>query len=241
ELEKDLEVERRKARDLQEAARERDKEYQKLKAQTDKIKRKALLGGNPAASQGIGGLEDQLSTKLGGRQFGADLNAVVGGMDAHRIQRTPLTNRTAPPNAFNTASSNGWNHQQQQAHPQSSSHTLNRPHRQTFAPSTSCNASDRSGSANEVENMLIGTYQHRNRANPTNNNLTTGWTHNASGTSGGNNNSNYHTMGPGVQQQQPLHQRGAYSFIASSRYRTTFVPWEKNAYIRLSQGIFLGI
>ena len=31
ELERDLELERRKVRDLQEASRERDKEYQKLK------------------------------------------------------------------------------------------------------------------------------------------------------------------------------------------------------------------
>ncbi|KAJ7057128.1 hypothetical protein C8F01DRAFT_992082, partial [Mycena amicta] len=43
ELMRDFELERRKVHDLQEASRERDKEYQKLKAQLDKIKRKALL------------------------------------------------------------------------------------------------------------------------------------------------------------------------------------------------------
>jgi len=67
ELERDLELERRKTREIQEAARERDKEYQKLKVcriplvteytplyiyrrlqiQFDKLKRKTLFG--PAA------------------------------------------------------------------------------------------------------------------------------------------------------------------------------------------------
>ncbi|KAL9712533.1 hypothetical protein Ac2012v2_003771 [Leucoagaricus gongylophorus] len=44
EFERDLEIERRKVRDLQDASRERDKEYQKLKIQHDKLRRKALLG-----------------------------------------------------------------------------------------------------------------------------------------------------------------------------------------------------
>ncbi|KAF8332862.1 uncharacterized protein EI90DRAFT_2918189 [Cantharellus anzutake] len=43
-LERDLEVERRKNRDLMDAAKDKDAEYQKLKGQLDKMKRKALLG-----------------------------------------------------------------------------------------------------------------------------------------------------------------------------------------------------
>ncbi|KAI0733235.1 hypothetical protein BC629DRAFT_1446730 [Irpex lacteus] len=42
-LQRELETERRKTATLQEAVRERDKEYQKLKAQHDKTKRKAIL------------------------------------------------------------------------------------------------------------------------------------------------------------------------------------------------------
>lgn len=73
ELERDLELDRRKMRDLQDAARDRDKEYQKLKvcstlrlaedrvltcctqAHYDKLKRKALLGGaNEQEAAGMG-------------------------------------------------------------------------------------------------------------------------------------------------------------------------------------------
>ncbi len=43
-LERDLEVEKRKNRDLMDAAKDRDAEYQKIKGQLDKMKRKALLG-----------------------------------------------------------------------------------------------------------------------------------------------------------------------------------------------------
>ncbi|KAJ6510069.1 hypothetical protein C8R47DRAFT_964275 [Mycena vitilis] len=100
ELERDLELERRKIRDLQDAARERDKEYQKLKvrlhsfekctqsmqAQHDKIKRKALLPGPAAAAPA----EDQRN-KLRAFSNAVDLGTVVGGMEASGVIDTLST------------------------------------------------------------------------------------------------------------------------------------------------------
>ncbi|KAJ7117317.1 hypothetical protein C8R43DRAFT_102973 [Mycena crocata] len=168
ELERDLELERRKVRDLQDATRERDKEYQKLKAQLDKIKRKALLAPNgPVMSAG----EDQHNhNKL--RAFASnsvDLGAVVGGMEASGIHRTPLVNRTAG-GSFGPSShsNNQWGQQQQQQHQQQhqqhqqpNSGRRTQSHRQPFATAQdrayqSGNTSDRSASAHEVENMLLG-------------------------------------------------------------------------------------
>uniref|UniRef100_A0A8H8CKS0 Uncharacterized protein n=1 Tax=Psilocybe cubensis TaxID=181762 RepID=A0A8H8CKS0_PSICU len=66
ELERDLELERRKVRELQDAARERDKEYAKLKAQLDKFKRKTLLGpasGNENATPAPNSFFDDQRTK----------------------------------------------------------------------------------------------------------------------------------------------------------------------------------
>ncbi|KZO98027.1 hypothetical protein CALVIDRAFT_51396 [Calocera viscosa TUFC12733] len=54
-LERELELERRRAFDLQEVSRERDKDYQKLKTQLDKYKRKAVLSQNTAMATGVEG------------------------------------------------------------------------------------------------------------------------------------------------------------------------------------------
>ncbi|KAJ7781538.1 hypothetical protein B0H16DRAFT_1498731 [Mycena metata] len=85
ELERDLELERRKVRDLQDATRERDKEYQKLKTQHDKIKRKALLAPNAAAT-GVSSGEDPHTNKLRAFSNPVDLGAVVGGMEASGVK-----------------------------------------------------------------------------------------------------------------------------------------------------------
>ena len=92
ELERDLELERRRTRELQEASRERDKEYQKLKvcvlsylpipscshiifrqAQHDQIKRKALFAPNvhrqeSNLSLGVNTSQIQERQSLGDRQ-----------------------------------------------------------------------------------------------------------------------------------------------------------------------------
>ncbi|KAF7433338.1 hypothetical protein PC9H_005288 [Pleurotus ostreatus] len=163
ELERDLELERRKVREVHEASRERDKEYQKLKAnvvipsplrnaQHDKIKRKALLapdsGGGPQGNIGFPGADGYSRHLPQNPNSNQPLNvgAVVGDMQANGIQRTPLIARngggqylqqtTAPANS-------GWggNSQQRRPFPQ--------------AGYRSGTASDRSESANEIENMLM--------------------------------------------------------------------------------------
>ncbi|KAJ3990288.1 hypothetical protein F5890DRAFT_1480904 [Lentinula detonsa] len=163
-LERDLEVERRKVRDLQEATREREKEYQKLKVQHDKIKRKALLGPNFTANEPSLNAPTNHTTEgqwSGIRSFGnnvgnnVDFGAVVGGMEANGIQRTPIVNRANSfPNRLGTT--DGWS--------QNPSSTLNQrqrvnrvggTHRQPLTYSGGY-ISDRSESANEVENLLSG-------------------------------------------------------------------------------------
>ncbi|TFY59872.1 hypothetical protein EVJ58_g5507 [Rhodofomes roseus] len=106
ELERDLELERRKLSGLQDSLKERDKEYQKLKAQYDKIKRKALLAPNvvggdnvvPGTANGphVGErhvLNDQANKLRPGGVFGAglDVGAVVGDMEAHGVSFLPFT------------------------------------------------------------------------------------------------------------------------------------------------------
>ncbi|CAK5276031.1 unnamed protein product [Mycena citricolor] len=167
EFQRDLELERRKVRDLQEAARERDKEYQKLKvlvavesksnsantgmqAQHDKIKRKALLA--PGAGPQMSPNEEQLKLKA----FGD------GGMVS---QRTPLVTRSG--------ASWGQGHQQQQGLQVPRSARRVQTHRQPFAAGdrvhasnqSYSNASDRSTSSNEVENMLLTSNAARASAN----------------------------------------------------------------------------
>ncbi|KAG5728735.1 E3 ubiquitin-protein ligase CCNB1IP1 [Termitomyces sp. T112] len=167
ELERDLELERRKIHELQDTSRDREKEYQKLKLQLDKFKRKALLSSHP--NDNLPGFnpnthEDQ-PRQQPPRPFGmgitgnANLGAVVGGMEASGIQRTPLVNRTmsfAAQAPVNTT----WGQQQTQH-----GHIRNRSHRQPFAAPTERSyrsTTDHSDSANEVENILI-TNQGANR------------------------------------------------------------------------------
>ncbi|CAA7260231.1 unnamed protein product [Cyclocybe aegerita] len=103
ELERDVELERKKVRELQEAARERDKEYQKLKIQFDKLKRKALFGstgnennpnaaGMPNHNQFIDDQCPRPRAQTGNLTGNVDLTAVVGGMEVTGLQRTPLGN-----------------------------------------------------------------------------------------------------------------------------------------------------
>ncbi|KAL5508017.1 hypothetical protein ACEPAH_5635 [Sanghuangporus vaninii] len=142
-LERELEIERRKMREMQDAARERDKEYQKLKNHYDKIKRKALLAPNSLANDGFAmpgpaSSENQMNMERPmnkGRNMFANpggINAVVGGMEANGIQRTPLRSGMGGIGVHQ----NDWQ-------------PLNRHDGATFrAPS----ASDQS--ADEVENIL---------------------------------------------------------------------------------------
>jgi len=154
ELERDVEVERRKVHELQETSREREKEYQKLKNQHEKVKRKALLvpsAGPPNGMQKAGG-EARHPVDPSAR---LDIDAVVGGMEAVGLQRTPLVSR----NANGQVRSNSFQYgSQPQRVPQSQ-------HRQT-ADGTSRrhqrNFSERSESASEVENMLL----HPSRSRP---------------------------------------------------------------------------
>ncbi|KIL00015.1 hypothetical protein PAXRUDRAFT_130836, partial [Paxillus rubicundulus Ve08.2h10] len=158
ELDRDLELERRKVRELQDASREREKEYQKLKAQHDKVKRKALLAPDaPRAvalpGHGINPFHRALSnqTRTAGE---VDIGGVVGGMEAIGIQRTPLVNRTM-------LGSFGM----QQGHPRSHAPQSNPPTRTASVQRHPLNTgdrsfransiSDRSDSANEVENILL--------------------------------------------------------------------------------------
>ncbi|PBL02737.1 hypothetical protein ARMGADRAFT_1023914 [Armillaria gallica] len=117
ELERDVELERRKVRELQEASRDRDREYQKLKAQHDKMKRKVLLAPNLSGQQPSGNETLNLSSssfpgqgepnpRQPLRAFG--VGAVVDGMEANGIQRTPLVNRGGQGGGFVRNGSDGW-------------------------------------------------------------------------------------------------------------------------------------
>ncbi|KAG8906864.1 hypothetical protein FRB99_005924 [Tulasnella sp. 403] len=111
EMERELELERRKTRDMTETLKDRDKEYQKLKNQFDSIKRKALLAPNTfnanaqnnATSDVIEITENPAAPpRTRGIGFGAGMASgvsmgdVANGMD---IQRTPL--RPAMGGGFN--------------------------------------------------------------------------------------------------------------------------------------------
>ncbi|KAG6911752.1 hypothetical protein DXG01_008002 [Tephrocybe rancida] len=161
ELERDLELERRKIREFQDASRDREKEYQKLKLQLDKFKRKALLAPHPSRDDGHPGFanhsnedpprpQQQRPFGMGVGMNNVNLSAVVGGMEASGIQRTPLVKRTMPfvPQAPGHAN---WGQQQP---PQG--HVRNKSHRQPFAAADRSyrSTTDQSDSANEVENIL---------------------------------------------------------------------------------------
>ncbi|KAF9076485.1 hypothetical protein BDP27DRAFT_1255363, partial [Rhodocollybia butyracea] len=161
-------VERRKVRDLQEATREREKEYQKLKTQHDRVKRKALLGPNAVSNDAsMNGSTNQLAeNSVGTRNFGAnvgtnvDYGAVAGGMELNGIQRTPIVNRL-------TNFSGHWGQHATQNQPQQRSLRVGGSHRQPLVmpgndrPHAGGYVSDRSDSANEVEQLLVGGGGHR--------------------------------------------------------------------------------
>ncbi|KZS98058.1 hypothetical protein SISNIDRAFT_547067 [Sistotremastrum niveocremeum HHB9708] len=102
--ERDLENERRRNREYQEALRDKDKEYQKLKNQHDKIKRKALLGPSNNENVPLQGfhssmnqqqfgdrnhLEPGLTLQTRNYQGGINtLDEVVGGMEAQGANST---------------------------------------------------------------------------------------------------------------------------------------------------------
>jgi len=133
-------LERRKNRDLLESSRERDKEYQKLKAQYDKLKRRALL-----------------APTIGANQTGIN---IAGGPDNMEMNgRTPMANRTA--GQFGTPagkplwSSHSHPQQQQQQHALAQNPP---PVRQPFVASDRSlhlsAASQHSNSTQEVEELL---------------------------------------------------------------------------------------
>lgn len=171
-------MERRKVRELQDASRERDKEYQKLKAQYDRVKRKALLAPNAIAPDvssnvhGIGatgaaaidrlGSEEQLRRQRAAAPLGVpagNISAFVGGMEAAGVQRTPIVNRTTSASILGGHQASGWQQQ--------SSYQRLTTQRRPFAPNDrslapSISISDRSDSGNEVEAMVLGTSRHQN-------------------------------------------------------------------------------
>ncbi|KAF5369772.1 hypothetical protein D9758_001312 [Tetrapyrgos nigripes] len=192
ELERDLEVERRKVRDLQEATREREKEYQKLKAQHDKIKRKALLAPNLGVNDAVNSSNEEPRVAMRPLEGNiGNIGAVAGGMAANGIQRTPIVNRTSfggfpsqrmvpsgTTGGGNNGGGDGWvpvhgNIQQHHARSTGGTHRqpLPRVPQERRAYRSNGNISDQSDSSNEVENLLTsGNYQ--NFGVPT---ATTGW------------------------------------------------------------------
>ncbi|KAG8726112.1 hypothetical protein FRC12_023693, partial [Ceratobasidium sp. 428] len=90
-IERDLELERRKTRDLMDVARERDKEYQKLKTQYDNLKRKTILAPNTLASAAANEAAHQLNRnspvdqqQQQNQRLGNSMTDIAGGMDANR-------------------------------------------------------------------------------------------------------------------------------------------------------------
>lgn len=182
ELERDLELERRKVRELQDASRDREKEYQKLKLLHDKFKRKALLAPHPSGHDGHPGFGAGLNDDQHSRQraFGTNignavnLSTVVGGMEANGVQRTPIVNRTmafVPQGQMQPKRDVGMWAQQQ---PAQQGHVRNKSRRQPFAAPADRSyrsITDQSDSANEVENMLVNSHS-SSRVHPNH----AGWT-----------------------------------------------------------------
>lgn len=173
-FERDLEIERRKVRDLQDASRERDKEYQKLKIQHDKLRRKALLGPASAEAAPQSRTPESHPQRIphNGGASGAVLDMSIGGLESSGIQRTPLVPTRAQNHAFTPVhvtqqQGSGWT--------KPLSRQMGSHHRQPFAgPSMpisdysyrSTTGSERSDSGNEVEKILIGSSSAR---------ITAGW------------------------------------------------------------------
>lgn len=161
ELERDLEFERRRVHELQDASREREKEYQRLKDQHDKVKRKALLAPDNARTAIASGLNPhsrpQFDNPAISRQpvGNVDVGAVIGGMEATGVQRTPLIDRTLPTNF----GGHPWTSSGTRVTQRFGTQRLN-PGDHSFMANS---ISDKSESANEVENMLR---PHQSRRRP---------------------------------------------------------------------------
>ncbi|KAG8999907.1 hypothetical protein FRB90_011918 [Tulasnella sp. 427] len=125
-LERDLELERRKMRDKDERMKEKDKEYQRLKNQYDGLKRKALLAPNgailntnPPVIEVAEATDNAAITRvraLGNTAHnigGMTMGEIAHGMDANRIQRTPLRPGAGMQNQQSITS---WPQQPQQLH-----------------------------------------------------------------------------------------------------------------------------
>ncbi|CDO74092.1 hypothetical protein BN946_scf185043.g142 [Trametes cinnabarina] len=184
-LERDLESERRKTATLQDSLKESEKEYHKLKAQYDKLKRKALLGGAvtgkdgtiPLGNHALNATDRQddatrmrqgmaFGTGVGGDRVGLDVGAVVGNMEAAGIQRTPIVNRSMAgggpigmaPGGVGTNST--WRQPQapvaRHAHT-GQRHPFNAMDQRSFRTSASTARSDHSDSTAEVENLVAST------------------------------------------------------------------------------------
>lgn len=116
-MERDLELEKRKSKDMQDQLRDKDKEYTKLKVrrfvltsplltsfqnQYDRIKRKALLtpgalGSNAVEGNPIAGLQEDVpvtkahhSMHAGLAGLGMSMDQVVEGMEANRVRPPSL-------------------------------------------------------------------------------------------------------------------------------------------------------
>jgi hypothetical protein len=159
-----------------------------IKAQYDKIKRKALLAPNFGGPEMPAQQPDDGShrTRPFGNNMGnsIDLGAVVGGMEANgvslpnfsswgrpahlhdQIQRTPIVNRNAQsfPAQRGSGSSENWAQPLNRGPPPPARmrppQPLQRqPAGQADRSYRSGATSDRSDSANEVESLLVGSYQ----------------------------------------------------------------------------------
>ncbi|KAK0206788.1 hypothetical protein DFS33DRAFT_619527 [Desarmillaria ectypa] len=203
ELERDVELERRKVRELQEASRDRDREYQKLKAQHDKMKRKVLLApnltgqqpsGNEALNMGSSSFPEQGDPNPRQPLRAFRVGAVVGSMEANG--RTPLVNHGVQGGGFVRNGNDGW--------VQSGGAGQRMPHRQQLLVAqaqqyqqTSGSMSERSDTSSlyEMENLL--------------------------GMGGNGSGGKRRNTGPGwgmvpvqqQQQQQQQQQRGEYTFL----------------------------
>ncbi|KAI0334818.1 hypothetical protein GY45DRAFT_1052361 [Cubamyces sp. BRFM 1775] len=179
-LERDIDTERRKTATLQDSLKESEKEYHKLKAQYDKLKRKALLGGGvvgkdgvmPLGNQSIGVQERQedpnarlkhgYATGIGGAG-GLDVGAVVGNMEAAGIQRTPIVNRTAaggPIGVQQGTAGTAWRQPQAgtSRHGAAQRQPFNAMDHRSFRTSAGSTArSEHSDSTVEVENLVANT------------------------------------------------------------------------------------
>ncbi|KAJ3490299.1 hypothetical protein NLI96_g1526 [Meripilus lineatus] len=161
-LEREAELERRKVTTSQESLRERDKEYQRLKTQYDRLKRRVLLSpSNGGQGPGLGTNPTEVnpvgvsSKGQGIPSFGPTSNvpinvgAVVGDMDANGIQRTPITSRISQHN-------NGWRGSNQNQ-PRQAFNPQRQPFNAGFADRSFRSTTVSEQSENEVENMLGNT------------------------------------------------------------------------------------